>query len=116
DLVPEDAAGAAATGEQVDLVGDPGTGGVDEVHHGDAGGVGPLDDPDDLLDGTGAPGAGLDRGVVGHQADVAPVDAGQAGDHAVGREPVRQRVGVPAVLDERTLVDQQRDPLAGEEL
>src|SRR5213078_2892404 len=51
DLVPEDPAGAAAAGEQVDLVGDPGAGRVDEVHHRDAGGVGALDYPDDLLDG-----------------------------------------------------------------
>ena len=74
DLGVEDLAGAAAAGEQVDLVGDPGAGRVHQVDHRNTGGVGPLDDPDDLLDGPGAPGAGLDGGVVGHQADPPAVD------------------------------------------
>ena len=35
---------------------------------------GVLGEPDDLLDGAGAPRAGLDRGVVGHQGDRPAVD------------------------------------------
>jgi hypothetical protein len=112
----EDLPGAAAAREEVDLVGDPGARGVDQIDHGDGVRVRALDDPDDLLDRTGAPGARLDRGVVGHQAHIAPLDPGDSGDHAVGRQAVGECVGVHPVLDERTLVDQQRDPLPREEL
>ena len=38
------------------------------------------------------------------------------GDHAVRGQPVGQGVGVPAVLGEAALVDQERDPLPGEQL
>src|SRR6266545_3404460 len=116
DLVPEDPPGAPAAREQVDLVGDPGTRRVHQVDHRYPGRVRPLDDPDDLLDGTGAPRAGLDRRVVGHQAHRPAVDRGDTGDHAVGGQPVGQRVGEHRVLDERTLIDQARHPLAGEQL
>jgi hypothetical protein len=106
----------APAGEQVDLVGDARAGRVDQVDHRYAGRVRPLDDADDLLHRAGAPGAGLDRGVVRHHAHVPAVDPGVAGDHAVGRKPVGEVVRVQPVLDERALVGQQRDPLTGEEL
>jgi hypothetical protein len=112
----EDLAGAAPAGEQVDLIGDARAGGVDEIDHRHAVRVRPLDDPDDLLDRPRAPGPGLDRGVVGHQAHLAPADPGIPGDHPVGRQPVGHTVGIEAVLDEGPVVDQERDPLAGEQL
>ena len=112
----EDLPGPAAAGEHLDLVGDPRPGGVDQVDHGQPGAVGLLDDPDDLLDGAGAPGTGLDRRVVGHQRHRPAVDAGRPGDHAVGGQPVGQYVGVPPVLGEAALVGEQPDPLPGEEL
>src|SRR4030095_9277240 len=68
DLVVEDLAGAPTAGEQVDLVGDARAGRVDEVDHRYAVRVRPFDDPDDLLDRAGSPGARLARGVAVHQA------------------------------------------------
>ncbi len=116
DLVVEDLPGAAATGEQVDLVGDPGAGRVHQVDHRDSGGVGPLDDPDDLLDGPGSPRAGLDRRVVGHQADPPSVDGRGPGDDAVRGQTHGERIGELAVLDERSVVDESAHPLPGEQL
>jgi hypothetical protein len=51
-----------------------------------------------------------------HQADLAAADPGGSGDHAIGGQAVGQTVGIEAVLDERAVVDQQGDALAGEEL
>ena len=75
-----------------------------------------LDDPDDLLDRPRAPRARLHRRVVGHQAHRAAVDGRGTGDDAVGRQVAGESVGVEAVLDEGPLVDEQPDPLAGEQL
>ncbi len=115
-LVVEDVAGAAPTGEQVDLIGDARAGAVDEVDHRHRCRVRPLDDPYDLLHRTGAPRAGLHGGVVSHEADGPAVDHRRTGDHAVCGEPVGKDVGISAVLDERVGVDQQRDAFAREEL
>ncbi len=116
DLGVEDLARAAAAGEHLHLVGDPGPGRVDQVDHRDAVGVRLLDDPDDLLHGAGAPGARLDRGVVGHQRHRPAVHGRGPGDHAVGRQAVGQHVGERAVLGEAARVGQQLDPLPGEQL
>ena len=62
------------------------------------------------------PRPGLHGRVVGHQADPSPLEAGQPGDDPIGRQRVGQRVGEHPVLDERTVVDQSGDPVAGEEL
>src|SRR5262249_15306374 len=72
----------------------------------------------DLLDRPRAPGAGLDRGVVRHDGDRAPVHAPDAGDDAVGREVARERVDEQAVLDPFRMiaVEQARDPVAAEQL
>ena len=112
----EDLPGSAPAGEHLDLVGDPRAGRVDQVDHRQAGRVGLLDDPDDLLDGPSAPGSRLDRGVVGHQRDRASADRSRAGDDAVRREPVGARVSEDAVLGQAVLVDQHGDPVPREEL
>ena len=116
DLTVEYPAGPPPSREQVDLVGDAGAGGVHEVDHRDLGPEGRLDDPDDLLDGSRAPGTRFDRRVVGHEAHGAPVHRRRAGDDAVGGQVAGDDVGEQAVLDERPLVDEQPHPLAREEL
>ena len=67
--------------------------------------------------------AGHHREVVGGDRARAAVDVAPAGDDAVGgsllalHRPLREvRAAVDAHLDERALVDQQVDPLAGREL
>ncbi len=112
----KDLARTAPTGEHLHLVGDPRSGRVDQVDHRQPGTVGLLDHADDLLDGPGTPGAGLHRRVVGHQRDRPPVNRGSSGDHAVGRQSARQHVGERAVLCEAAGVNQQLDPVPGEEL
>jgi hypothetical protein len=112
----EDLPGAAAAGEHLHLVGDPGARRVDQVDHRDAVGVGLLDDPDDLLDGPRPPGARLDRRVVRHQGDQPAIDRGRSGDDPVGGQAVGQHVGERAVLGEAAGVGQQRDPGPGEQL
>ena len=89
---------AAAAGEEAHLVGEPPARRVDEVDHGEQVAVGPLQDPDLLLAGQLAPRPGLDGEVVGDHRHRAALDAADAGEHAVGREPVavrRWRAGRP---------------------
>ncbi len=112
----ENLARAAPAGEHVDLIGDPRPGRVDQVDHRQAGCVGLLDDPDDLLDCPRAPGPGLDRGVVRHQRDRPLADRRRAGDDAVRGQPVGGGVGEDAVFGEAALVDQAGDSVAREEL
>ena len=112
----EDLPGAAAAGEHLHLVGDPRAGAVDEVDHRDPQRQRALLDADDLLDGLGPPRAGLHRRVVGHDGDRAAADAPEAGDDAVGAEPVLLPVGEQRLLDERVVVEQPRDPLAHRQL
>ena len=75
-----------------------------------------LGEPHDLLDRARAPRAGLHRRVVRHHAHRAAVDAADAGHDAVGRQVAGERVGEQAVLDERAVVEQQREPVAHEQL
>ena len=63
-----------------------------------------------------APRAGLDRRVVGHHAHRPPLDATDARHDAVGEQVGGLVVGQQAVLDERVGVEQQRQPVADEEL
>ena len=112
----EDPPRAAAAGEHLHLVGDPRAGGVDEVDHRHPQAQRALLDADDLLDRLRAPGARLDRRVVGHDGDRAPGDAAQAGDDAVGAEAVLLPVGQQRLLDERAVVEQPRDALAHRQL
>ena len=115
-LVVEDPPGAAAAGEHLHLVGDPRPGRVDQVDHRQLQAQRPFLDAEDLLDRLRPPGAGLDRGVVGHQGDAAAVDRGQAGDDAVGPEALLVPVGQGGLLDEGAGVDQPLDPLAHRQL
>ena len=116
DLVEEDAAGVAAAGEHLHLLGDPRAGGVHEVDHRHAMRERGLLDAQDLLDGLGTPRAGLDGRVVGHQRHGATGDRAESGDDAVGAEPVRLPVGEQRVLGERALVEQPVHALAYRQL
>ena len=115
-LVVEDAARAAAAGEHLHLVGDARAGRVDEVDHRHVVAQRLLLDAQDLLDGLGAPGAGLHGRVVGHQRDAAPADQRHAGHDAVGAEAVLVPVGEQRLLRERLRVHEPRDPLAHRDL
>jgi hypothetical protein len=112
DLVEEDAARVAAAGEHLHLLGDARAGRVDEIDHRHAVGERRLLDPQDLLDRLRSPRAGLDGRVVRHQRDAAAADRADAGDDAVGAEPLRLPVREQRVLRERAGVEQPRDPLA----
>src|SRR6202050_1495612 len=116
DLGMKDLPGTTAAGEHLHLIGDPGPGRVDQVHHRQSAGISLLDDPDDLLHGPGPPGAGLHRRVVGHQRDLTSGDQRDAGDHALGGEAGGQSGGEGAGFAEAAGVDQQRDPFPGEKL
>ena len=98
DLVVEDPPGAAAAREHLDLVGDPRAGGVDEPEDRQLLAQRHLGGPHDLLDGAGAPRAGLDGRVVGDDDRRPAVDGAAPGDDAVGRAarpPSRWRSGRP---------------------
>ena len=90
-LVVEDPPGAPPAGEQLDLVGDAGAGGVDEPEDGQLVAQRVLGEPHDLLDRARAPRAGLHGGVVGHHAHGPPVDRAHAGHDAVGGQVVGRR-------------------------
>ena len=74
----------------------------------------------DLLAVDLAQRAAEDREVLGEHADLAAVDGAVPGDHAVAVRPVALQperrgavLGQLVELDERALVEEQRDPLAG---
>ena len=115
-LVVEDPARSPTAGEQFDLVGDAGARRIHQPEDRELVAQGPLGQPHDLLDRAGAPGAGLDGGVVGHHADRAAFDRTDTRDDPVGRKVLGQRVGQQAVLDERARVEQQVEPFAHEQL
>ena len=115
-LVEEDASRVTPAGEHVDLVSDPRAGGVDEVEEGHADAGGGFLDAHDLFHGAGAPAAGLDRGVVGHDGDLPAFDRAQPGDHSVRRQFFGQHVGEEPIFDEGALVQQQVEALARREL
>ena len=112
DLVVEDPSGAAPAREHLDLVGDAGPGGVDEPEDRQLLAQRHLRGPHDLLDRAAAPGPRLDGRVVRDDDRGPAIDRASAGHHAIGRQPRLQGVGVAAVLDERPLVEEQRDPVA----
>ena len=117
DLVVEDPSGVEATGEDLDLLGDPPAGGVDQIHHGNLQARRLLLDAHDLLHGLLAPGAGLHRVVVGHDADGAPAHRSHARDDAIRRGVrlfgAREE---PVLLELRARIEQEREPVADEEL
>src|SRR5262249_55032380 len=95
----EDAPGVEAPGEDLDLLGDPAAGGVDQVEHRHAQPRGLLLDAHDLQHRLLAPRAGLDGVVVGHDADGAAAHAAHAGDDAIGR-----RVGLVGAREQPLLL------------
>ena len=99
-LVGEDPSRVPAPGEHLDLIGDARARRVDQVEERQPQPARRLLDAEDLLDRARAPRAGLDRRVVGHDRDRPAVHAPDAGDHAVGGQIGRGRVGEQAVLDE----------------
>ena len=117
-LVEEDAPRTSPAGEELDLVGDAGAGRVDQPHHGQLVAQRVLGQAHDLLDGARPPRAGLDGGVVGHDAHGTAVHQPPPGDHAVRGQVVggRQRVGQQPVLHEGPRVQQQRQAVAHEQL
>ncbi len=115
-LVVEDPTGVAAAREHLDLIGDPGAGGVDEVEEGNPQPLGGLLDPQDLLHRAGAPGAGLDRRVVGHDCHGAAIDPAHAGHDAIRRQVRGLVVRKEPIFNEGALVYQEADPLPHEEL
>ena len=94
-------------------------GGVDEPHHRDALGQRQLAQARDLLLAGHADRAALDGEVVRAHRHQAPVDLAEAGDDAVGGRLVavhralgEVRATVDAELDERAVVEEQREALA----
>ena len=115
-LVEEDPPGVAAAREHLDLLVDPGAGGVDQVDERHAQRQRALLDPQDLLDRLRPPRPGLDGRVVGHHRDRAPADRPDPGDDALGAEAVLLPAGEQPLLGERARVEQPLDPLAHREL
>ena len=100
-LVVEDVAGTAAAGEQIDLVGDARAGAVDQVDHRHAERRYARSMMRMIFSTVRAPHEpALTVESLAMRRDPAAVDRGRAGDHAVGRQPVGEHVGVTAVLDE----------------
>ena len=106
----------AAPGEHLDLVGDAGAGRVDQVEKRYAKLGRGLLDADYLLDCSRAPAACLHGRVVGHHGDLAALDRAEAGHHAVRRQLLGGHVREQPILDERTLVEQEVQPLACRQL
>ena len=116
-LVVEDAAGVVAAGEDADLLGDAGARRVDEVDERDLEARRLLLDADDLLDRLLAPGAGLHREVVGHDADRPAQDRAHAGDDAVGGHLGLGGAGEePVLLELGAGIEEEAEAVADEEL
>src|SRR5207249_6273196 len=116
-LVVEDPSRVEAPGEDLDLLRDASTGGVDQVQERQAKARGPFLDAHDLLHGLLTPRAGLHRVVVGHDADGAAADSPDPRDDAVGR-----RVGLlgareePVLLEPGAGVEEERQSVPDDEL
>ena len=79
--------------------------------------LGDLRGPEDLLDRPRVAGAALHRRVVGGDHALDALDDADAGDHAGADREVRAPAGQRRQLEERrALVDEQLDPLAGQQL
>jgi hypothetical protein len=110
--------GPAATGKQLDLIGDARTSGVDEPEDRQLVTQGVLGEAHDLLDGARPPRSRLDGRIVGHDTHRTTVDPPGAGDDAIGRQVTGRghRVGQQRVLDERAVIEEQRDAIADKQL
>jgi len=102
---------------------DAGAGAVVDTDQRPAGLHGQLLDLDDLLAVDLTEAAAEDGGVLGEDADLAAVDGAVAGDHTVAERalPGQAEVGAAVLgqrveLDERPLVEQGEDALAGGQL
>ncbi len=115
-LVVEDPPRATTAGEQLDLIRQPGAGRIDEPEDRHLVLQRVLGEPHDLLHRAGTPRARLHRRVVRHHAHRPPVDGADARDHSVGGQVPGERVGEEPVLDEGTLIEEQREAVANEEL
>jgi hypothetical protein len=117
DLVVEDAPRVIAPGEDLDLLRDPPTGGVDQIDERDLQALGALRNADDLLDGFLAPRPRLHRVVVGHDADGAAAHRAHAGDDAVGGRVRLLVSGEQEVfLELGAGIEQEAETVADEEL
>ena len=110
----------AVQAERDDALLDAGAGALVDADDRAAGLDREVHDLGDLLAVDLAQRAAEDREVLGEHADLAAVDGAVAGDHAVAVRPVlleaERRRAVPGQLvelDERALVEEQLDPLAG---
>src|SRR5882762_2303124 len=106
-----------AAGEDLDLLRDAAARRVHEVEQRHLEPLRALLDADDLGHGLLTPGAGLDRVVVGHDADGAATHPADAGHDAV-----RRRVGLLVAGEEEILlepgsaVEEELEAIADEEL
>ncbi|SHW69862.1 Uncharacterised protein [Mycobacteroides abscessus subsp. abscessus] len=120
DVVAED---AAVQTERDHTLLDAGAGAVVDADQGAAGLDGQLLDLDDLLAVDLAEAAAEDGGVLAEDADLAAVDGAVAGHHTVAERVLVSEAEVGAAVlgqrvefDERALVQQRQDALAGGEL
>ena len=112
----EDVTGAAPSGEHPNLVGDPRPRGVHEVDDRHLVRERPLLDAEDLLDRLRSPRPGLHGGVVRHQRDRPATHRSHPGDHAVGAQALLLPIGEQALLGQRALIEEPRDPLPHRQL
>jgi len=103
-LVVEDVAPSPSSRVALELLVDAGAGGVEEVDERDSGLVRYLLGTDDLLEGSLAPGAGLDREVVGDDGHVPAVHAAYAGDDGITRQALVE-TSRQAVLERPALIE-----------
>src|SRR6266436_1018722 len=117
NLVVEDASGVEAAREDLDLLRNPSPRGVHEVEQRHLKPLGPLLNAHDLGHGLLTPGAGLDRVVIGHDADRAAADPADAGHHTV-----RGSIGLLVAREEEVFlelgpgIEEQVEAIADEEL
>ena len=117
DLVVEDAPGVEPAREDLDLLRDAPAGGVHHIEEGHPEPGRLFLDAHDLLDRLLAPRAGLDRVVVGHDADGATADRADAGDDAVrGRIRLGGAGEQPVLLEIGAGIEEELEPVAHEEL
>jgi hypothetical protein len=117
DLIVEDAAGVEAARKDFDLFGDPSPRRVDQVEQRDAKPLRALLDAHDLLHRLFAPGAGLHRVVIGHDAHGAAADPADPGDDAVsGRVRLLVAGEEEVLLEVRSRIQQKPEAISDEEL
>jgi hypothetical protein len=114
-LVVEDVAPGVAPGVALELLVDPRPRRVDQVDQRRADLAGDLLHAGDLVEGPPAPGARLDRVVVGDHAHRAAAELADGGHHRVGGQALL-RAGQQPVLELRLGVQQQLEPVPDQQL